>query len=173
VGILLPSIAYLSGTAGEKLNYEAGEDAVLPIDPTRRSANYTVKSLADPKARETLPPPATSDKLVVPTPQTCGQWLVDGKAPDGSDVHMGFSVNPPESEETVAPLEEKELVSVFGAKENVQLADDATSLAKAVGMVRVGREIFPWLMVLILILLTAENLLANKFHRERAATAAA
>lgn len=173
VGMLLPSIAYLSGTAGDRLNYEAGEDAVLPIDPTRRSANYSVKSLADPKVSLRLGPPATSDKLVVPTPQTCGQWVVDGKAPDGSDVHMGFSINPSESEETVVPLEERDLFTVFGAKENVQLADDATSLAKAVGMVRVGREIFPWLMVLILILLTAENLLANKFHRERAVPAAA
>lgn len=169
---LLQSIAYVSGTAGDKLNYEAGEDAVLPIDPTRRSANYTVKSLSDPKLTDRLGPPTTSDKLVVPTPQTRGHWLVDGKAPDGSDIHLGFSVNPPESEETVVPLEEKELVALFGSKENVQLADDAASLAKAVGITRVGREIFPWLMFLILILVTLENLLANKFHRERVPAAA-
>ena len=56
LGMILPTIGYLSGTAGEKLNYEAGEDAVLPIDPSRRSANYTVKSLADPKVSERLGP---------------------------------------------------------------------------------------------------------------------
>ena len=32
--------------------------------------------------------------------------------------------------------------------------------------VRHGSEIFPWLMLLILALVTAENLLANRFHRE-------
>jgi hypothetical protein len=169
---LLQSIAYLSGSAGDKLNYEAGEDAILPIDPTHRSANYTVKSLSDPKLTERLGPPPTSDKLVVPSRQTRGHWVVDGKAPDGSDIHLGFSVNPPESEATVVPLEEKELVSLFGAKENVQLADDAKSLERAVNNVRVGREIFPWLMLLILVLVTLENLLANRFHRERAPAAA-
>lgn len=171
LAILLQSIAYLSGTAGDRLNYEAGEDAVLPIDPTRRSANYTVQSLADPKLSERLGPPATSDKLIVPTPQTRGHWVVDGKSANGTDVHMGFSVNAPESEETVVPLEEKDLVSLFGAKEHVQLADDAASLAKAVGYIRVGHEMFPWIMMLILILVTVENLLANKFHRESVAAA--
>jgi hypothetical protein len=170
---LLQSIAYLSGTAGDKLNYEAGEDAVLPIDPTRRSANYTVKSLADPKLTDRLGPPATSDKLVVPMPQTLGQWVVDGKAPDGSDIHLGFSVNPPEAEATVVPLEEKELVGLFGSKDHVVLADDAASLKRAVEKVTIGEELFPWLMFLILIIVTLENLLANKFHRERAAAPAA
>ncbi len=32
-----------------------------------------------------------------------------------------------------------------------------------------GSELFPFLMFLILALVTAENLLANKFHRETAA----
>jgi hypothetical protein len=38
--------------------------------------------------------------------------------------------------------------------------------------VRVGHEIFPWLMVLILFLVTAENLLANRFYRESTPSAA-
>ncbi|HEY2159322.1 MAG TPA: BatA domain-containing protein [Isosphaeraceae bacterium] len=173
LAILLQSIAYLSGTAGDRLNYEAGEDALLPIDPTRRSANYTVQSVADPKLTERLGPPATSDKLVVTTPQTLGHWVVDGKAPDGSNIHMGFSINAPESEATVVPLDEKELVVLFGAKENVQLADDAKSLERVVSTQRVGHEIFPWIMLLILILVTIENLLANRFHREQAVPAVA
>ncbi len=173
LAILLPSIAYLSGTAGDRLNYDAGEDALLPIDPTRRSANYTVQSVADPKLTERLGPPATSDKLVVTTPQTLGHWIVDGKAPDGSDVHLGFSINAPESEATVVPLDEKELASLFGAKENVNLADDAKSLERAVKTGRVGHEIFPWIMLLILIVVTLENLLANRFHREQAVPAVA
>ncbi len=172
LAILLQSIGYLSGTAGDRLNYEAGEDAVLPIDPTRRSANYTAHSLADPKMSQFLGPKATSDKLVVPTPQTRGHWLVDAKAPDGSDIRMGFSINPREDEGTVNPLEEKELFALFGSKDHVVLADDATSLAKAVGTIRIGTEMFPWLMMLILILVTFENLLANKFHRERVAAPA-
>ena len=40
------------------------------------------------------------------------------------------------------------------------------SLERVTQEIRVGHEMFPWLMVLILILVTAENLLANRFHRE-------
>ena len=167
--VMLETVGYLSGTSSERLNYEAGEDAVLSIDPTRRSANYKVQG---PKPEETESPsvPPNSEKLVIPSPQSMGNWRVDGQAPDGSKVVMGFSVNVPESESTVVPLEEKDLNAIFGAKDNVNLADDAASLKRIVEDVHVGHEIFPWLMFLILIIVTLENLLANKFHRETATT---
>ena len=41
---LLNTVTYLSGAAGEQLNYEAGQDAILPLDPTRKSANYVIRS---------------------------------------------------------------------------------------------------------------------------------
>ena len=171
---VLQSVAYLSGTAADRLNYEAGEDAVLPVDPNRRSATYQVVG-PDPKYNESIALPPTSEKLVVANPQVRGQWKVEGKARDGTPVLLGFSVNPPESETIVAPLAESELVTVFGAKENVRLAQDAEGLIREQRNGRVGFELFPWLMALILLLVTLENLLANKFHRERteAPTAAA
>lgn len=166
LAVVLDSVAYLSGSSADRLNYEAGEDAFLPIDPARRSSNYNVQG---PEAKDTLRlgAPTGSDKLVVSAPGVVGQWRVEGKAPDGSPILLGFSVNPPESESTVVPLEEKDLVSLFGTKENYNLAEDARDLKRLVDKVRVGTELFPWLMVLILIIVTLENLLANKFHRER------
>jgi hypothetical protein len=80
---------------------------------------------------------------------------------------MGFSVNPAEGEEIVIPLEEKALFDLFGSKDYVKLAQDANDLRGKLHDVRVGFEIFPWLMMLILVIVTLENLLANKFHRER------
>ncbi len=164
--VMIDTVGYLSGTAGERLNYDAGEDAILSIDPTRRSANYSVQG---PKPEETESPNvgANSDKLVVTSPQSRGQWKVTGKAPDGSAVVMGFSVNVSEAESTVVAIEEKDLVSIFGSKDNVYLADDVGSLNRIIERQHIGREIFPWLMFLILIIVTLENLLANKFHRER------
>ena len=58
-----------------------------------------------------------------------------------------------------------DLDRLFG-KATYALASDPQSLERTVQGIRVGHEIFPWLMVLILILVTAENLLANRFHRE-------
>jgi hypothetical protein len=165
--VMLDTVNYLSGQSGERLNYEAGEDAILTIDPARRSANYRVRG---PNPEETETPSVTpnSDKLVIPSPQSRGQWRVEGKAADGSPVIMGFSVNVPEGESSLTPLEEKDLFAIFGSKDNVNLADDASSLKRIVEKIHVGVEIFPWLMFLILIIVTLENLLANRFHRERA-----
>ena len=56
---------------------------------------------------------------------------------------------------------------MFG-KDGYALADDADTLEKLIDVVRVGHEIFPWLMMLILLLVTAENFLANTFYKEPA-----
>ena len=39
--------------------------------------------------------------------------------------------------------------------------------------IRVGRELFPWIMMLILVVVTLEGLLANRFYRETAQPAPA
>ena len=42
-----------------------------------------------------------------------------------------------------------------------------------VSSIRIGRELFPWLMLLILIVVTLEGVLANRFYRESARPVAA
>ncbi|WP_435018884.1 BatA domain-containing protein [Tundrisphaera sp. TA3] len=168
VGVMLETAPYLAGTVGETLNYEAGQDVVLPIDPGRRSTNYTVQG-PDPKVTDRLAPPATSDDLLIPSPASLGQWAVEGKAPDGTPVRMGFSVNAPQAESQVVALKPGELDAAFGGKEFYKVADNAQGLRDAQASGRVGTEIFPILMFLILLLVTAENVLANKFHREAVA----
>lgn len=166
------TIPYLAGVASETLNFEAGQDVVLPIDPTRRAKNYIVASEDaqkddDGKSRQRLSPPITADSLVVVSPQI-GQWTVTGDDPSAATPRMGFSVNAPAGEMAYVPLETSDLDALFG-KKGYMLSDDAQSLKKQIGFIRVGVEIFPWLMALILILLTLENLLANRFYRESAA----
>ena len=95
--------------------------------------------------------------------------------PEGAAATLGFSVNPPLAETQLVPLEPRDLDALFG-KTNYHLADDPESLNRAITRGRVGHEIFPWLMALILMVVTAENFLANTFHREggaRSATVAA
>ena len=91
----------------------------------------------------TLPLPPNTDKLLVPTPQVRGQWRVEGQATDGSPIAMGFSVNAPEAEATVVPLKEEELITLFGNKDFVQLADDAAGLERAMNIGMYGRGDLP------------------------------
>jgi len=174
LAIQLQTVAYLAGIAAERLNFEAGQDVVLAIDPTRRFKNYVVQG-PDAKTTDRLTPEATSDALVIVTPQPVGQWKVTASGPEGAVATLGFSVNPPLAETQLVPLEARDLDALFG-KNNYHLADDPESLNRAITRGRVGHEIFPWLMALILVVVTAENFLANTFYSEggaRSATVAA
>ncbi|HMB07657.1 MAG TPA: BatA domain-containing protein [Isosphaeraceae bacterium] len=164
------TVPYLAGTSGEPLIYEAGQDVVLPLDPTHRYRNYIVQG-PDQKTSDRLSPAPASDSLLIVAPQPIGQWTVSASGPEGTGTTLGFSVNPPLAETQLTALGAGDLDALFG-KDNYKLATDAESLRRATEQARIGHEIFPWLMFLILILVTAENLLANTFYREGAPKAA-
>jgi hypothetical protein len=165
--LMTRTVPFLAGASNERLTYEAGEDVSLPIDTTRRFKNYIVQG-PDARPSDRLSPPATNDALVIVAPQPIGQWSVLAAGDDGAKATLGFSVNPPLTESQFSALEKRDLDALFG-KAKYALADDPQSLERATQIERIGHEIFPWLMALILILVTAENFLANRFHREGAA----
>ncbi|WZO99875.1 VWA domain-containing protein [Isosphaeraceae bacterium EP7] len=171
VWLMIQTVPYLAGTSDERLNYEAGEDVILPLDPTKRVTNFTVTEPDGKTDRQTPTPGSTG--LVLVAPQQIGQWSVAGPSADGGIVEAGFSINPPLSEATTTPLQTAQLDSMFGGKDKYKLADDAEKLRTVVEGVRHGQELFPWIMALILLLVTAENLLANTFYREGAGPKAA
>ena len=166
--VINQTVPYVAGTAGERLNYEAGQDAVVTIDPGRRASSYTVEG-PEANLSQRLAAPVSSDLLLVAAPSKEGQWVVKGTGPDGSKMKMGFSVNVPAAEAQVVALKPNDLDGLFGGKDNYKIADSAEGLREAIRGTRVGSELFPWIMLLILALITAENLLANKFHRDTAA----
>ncbi len=161
------SVSYLSGAVEEGLVFDAGKDVVLPIDPTRRLKDYVVQAPND-KVVETLSPAAGSDALVISSPQQLGNWVVKGTGTEGGAEVIGFSVNPPVSETQFTPLEKTDLDRLFPGKDRYSLSDDPASWRQDIKYGRVGRELFPWIMFLIMILVTLETVLANRFYRETA-----
>ena len=94
-----------------------------------------------------------------------GQWTVMAKDAENKQTQLGFSLNPPKTESQLSPLLPTDLDAIFG-KDGYTLAEDAKTLQTAVEKIRVGNELFPWLMMLIMIIVTLENLLANTFYKE-------
>ncbi|APW63798.1 BatA domain-containing protein [Paludisphaera borealis] len=158
------TVPYLAGATSDQLNFEAGDDVVLNLKPDARYQNFLVTG-PDEKTTERLSPPVVGDPLKITAPQHLGQWTVTALGPDNQKTMLGFSLNPPRSESVMTRLEPAELDAMFG-KDGYALADDPESLKKLIDVVRVGHEIFPWLMMLILLLVTAENFLANTFYKE-------
>ena len=80
---------------------------------------------------------------------------------------LGFSLNAPRAESQFAPLEKADLDVIFG-KDGYHLAENAQAYVQQEKISRFGYEIFPWLMFLIMIVVTVENFLANTFYKEPA-----
>jgi hypothetical protein len=169
--LMTETVPYLAGVAEERLTYEAGDDVRLPIDPTQRYTNYTVQ-WHNAKTSDRLGEPVAGTALVIPAPPQVGQWTVTASGPNAkAPATLGFSVNPPRGESQLTLLETKDLEALFGGKDNYSLIDNSENMNREVGMRRVGRELFPLLVLLILLVVTAENILANTFYRERTTAA--
>lgn len=174
VQLMMNTVSYLSGNFGESLSIEAGDLATLPIEPGQRLTEVNAQPPGPGKVVRLGDPPAgralvvsTRDKNLK-TEEMIGQWSLTARRQNAPPLNFGFSVNPPHAESDLTPLDPKAFEALLG-KDNYQVADSLEGLIKAVDIGTVGREIFPWIMMLILILVTAENALANLFYRERAA----
>ncbi len=167
------SVSYLAGTGEENLNFDAGRDVLIALDPTRRSKAYVVEDPAK-KTSDLLRPPAGSDSLVVVAPQQVGNWRVKGQGAAGNEETFGFSVNPPAIESQFVPLETKDLDALFGgpAPKKYLLIRDPSKRQGDVDRVKFGQELFPWIMALILLIVCLEGVLANRFYRETGTRAA-
>jgi hypothetical protein len=167
------TVPYLAGTSSEQLNWEAGENVLLSLGPGARFQGFLLTG-PDEKTTESLTPSANSEFLEIVAPQVLGQYKVMAKDAENHQTQLGFSLNPPRDESKYIPLEPRELDTIFG-KDGYRLAEDAKTLKDMADTARYGYEIFPWLMILILIVVTLENVLANTFYKEspRPATAGA
>ncbi len=157
-------VPYLAGSSSEQLNFEAGENALLSLGPGSRFTSFVLTG-PDPKTPPQSVPSPSSDFLEVTAPQAIGQWTVKAIAPDKTAKELGFSVNVPHAESQFAMLEKPDLDTIFG-KDGYLLAEDAKSHHEIETLKRYGYEIFPWMMLLILIVVSLENVLANTFYRE-------
>jgi hypothetical protein len=161
------TVPYLAGTLTRKLTVEAGEDVLLSVDSAKRLTGFSVIG-PESKQAERLNAPLKQGTLVVAQPAQIGPWKVLGTGPDGTSEALGFSVNVPASEMDLRTVDAGELDTILG-KDQYGLADGPEGLKREVMTTRYGRELFPWLMMAILVLVTIENALANRFYKETGA----
>lgn len=171
------SVLYLTGTMGLKLSVEAGEGVTLPLAPNSQYTDFHAQPPGEAEAVR-LNAPTGGGALVVPAMtmvgpgrDPTGDWTVTASRSEGKADTLGFSVNPPSEETRLETLSTDDLDSAFG-KGKYELAGDSKELKEKVTIRHVGREIFPYIMLIILVLVTLENALANTFYKERAPTAA-
>jgi hypothetical protein len=162
--LMYQTVPYLAGATNPQLNFEGGENVLLKLAPTARYTSFLLTG-PDPKSKPRLVPSPSNEFLEVVEPPDIGIWWVKANSTDNRVTMLGFSVNAPRSESKFEPLQKPDLDTIFG-KDGYFLVEDVQTLKAKETFARLGYEIFPWLMFLILIVVTLENFLANTFYKE-------
>ena len=151
---------YAAGARSARWNYVTGEPAEMPQDATGDPTSY---QLARPTGPLQIVKPVQGS-VRIPWTETPGHYRLKGI--DAPTVLRGFSVNYPDTDSDLSRLTLDE-VAAFFPSERFQLARDLDELEQQQGSQRVGREFYPYLAVLLAILLGLEQVLADRFYRSR------
>jgi Aerotolerance regulator N-terminal len=155
---------YLVGSSGEQLNYQAGQTALLRLAPSEQVTSYVLDIPGAAPVRQTLTPGQTD--MSIASTETLGNYRVRAGGRGGS-LDRGFSVNCSPALSELARIDFAQIADALG-KDRVELARSREEIEVRVGQGRVGRELFPSLILALAIVLGIEQLLANRFYRNTA-----
>lgn len=153
---------YLSGVSDGQYNYAAGNFVNVELDPNKPLTLFTITDPTGHVDRVTAEPRAAV--LTVPSVRKLGHYQVEAKEGDRS-FFSGFSVNEQEEESQLAPVGNDQLRKLIGEDRTV-VARSTDSLDRVVDEARVGRELFPWLMLIVIAIVCVEGYFANRFYRQ-------
>lgn len=151
--------AYLVGGSEQQLNYLAGQTAIVPTDDAKHGSYM----LTTPSG---LSFPITADlkrrEVAITATDQVGNYRL--QAGGSSGVNLGFSVNYAADQTRLDRLADQELAGVFGPIK-FRLARTRHEIDRDISAGRVGRELFPPLIVIVALILGAEMFVANRFYK--------
>lgn len=156
------AMAYLVGGDHQRLNYTAGESAVVHVGADERAPVYALTTPRSDQIR--LPLDDKQNALVVAATEAPGNYRLQAGGGD-KKVELGFSVNLPRDISQLERTTPEELKTVFGDAP-FRLARSRDEIDRSVSAARVGQELFPYLIVLLVVVLAAEQVLANRFYQD-------
>jgi len=149
---------HLVDTSSTKLNYLAGETALLPNSRGRHPDRYQLFTpLGQPQDVA-----AADGSVTVKFTEYPGAYRLKGIR--GGPVVRGFSVNLPKAASELARLPRSDLDGILGPN-RYHYARSEDEIVLGVGEARLGREFYPFLIALVAIVLAMEHLLASRFYR--------
>jgi hypothetical protein len=159
---------YLAGeTQDVRMNFLSGQAepvVALPLEP--RFPIYSVRHGAD--VVLTVTPGENQRELFLKQITTPGNYTVTGGSGDDTQGKAvgGFSVNIPPEESDLTRVPAAEIETLLGANAVVPVERKTPLRDSLSGHWSQPLELFPPLMIALLLLLAVENLLANRFYRK-------
>ena len=148
---------YLSDQVGEAWNHNAGQSVSVAAPPDIVERTW---QLVTPRG-DWQNIRAEEDRFVVSQTDAPGTWRLKPAVPN--ETGLGFSVNLSDETTNLARLEPDRLEKILG-EDKFTLARGTDEINRGVGRARVGRELFPFLMLVVVGLLAMEHLLSNRFY---------
>ena len=146
---------YLVQEQETRLNYAVGEEASLKIESNRTPKRF---QLFTPKGDWQEVSAAGRDVHVSFTEQP-GTYRLKS-----DDQQLGFSTNLSTDVSNLTRIGAGKLDKLFGA-EQYRIAKSEDEIQRDIGEARVGREFYPILVIIFIVVLGMENLLSNRFYK--------
>jgi hypothetical protein len=153
---------YLAGGGATRLNYPAGATAVVPLTAGERQAMYVLTTPRGDQIR--TPPGEAGDSIAVTSTEMPGNYRLQAGG-GKEEVDLGFSVNFPPSVSRLNRAGQSDLKAIFG-ETPFRLARSRDEIDRSVSAGRVGQELFPYLIMLVVLVLACEMVLSNRFYQD-------
>lgn len=165
-------VKHLAGELEDaRFNHDAGAVVTVPLPPAFQFPTFTLRGPGLTGADTQVQRSSESNDLRLPQAQQAGQYSLTGP---NREAVASFSLNVPPVETLLLPRIGAEAIEdVFGPDSVVSLGQNRKIADALEGQLRQPLDLFPWLMLLLLLALVVENLLANKFYRDSPSAGAA
>jgi len=155
---------YLAGRSKSVFNYIAGESPVLSLDGSEGTNQFLLRKPGLQQTSLDVEPDMPS--LTINNADQIGHYRVIPREGD-SPFTVGFSVNASPGESDFAPMTTEELDNVLG-EGRYSVSKDIDGLAANVSIGRIGQEMFPFLLLFLLVVFCSEHIVANHFYDQDA-----
>lgn len=152
---------FLLGTGEKSYNYLTGQLVTLRPDVPQLPTSCIVKPPWGDGVR--IEPDAVRRVITFPATEQPGNYTVSSGGSGGvSRLQTGFSVNLPGQVWDLTRVTPEQAKAVCG--DRLQITNDRTKLEVGMLQTRTGRELFPLILLLVLIVFAAEYAVANRFY---------
>ena len=156
------TMQYLTGATKIKRNFKVGEPVEISVPAAKRFSQYRVSR---PRFRLTEGTfPFDESSILLTDIDEAGHYQLRS-AEEGIAFTTDFAANNIDEESNLAPINDDALNSILG-DERFSRVTNPEQLDRAVNLGRLGVEVFPVLMGLLIFLFCAEHLMANFFYDE-------
>jgi len=157
---------YVSRFTDLQHNFIAGDKPTIQMEGMNVARSFLLREPELRQSRRNLP--AGESQLLLKNLDQIGHYeLTDAES---QQAVGGFTINPLAAESDPTRLEESELDAHLG-EERYQLARDIDELKDDINASDLGQEVYPMLLMLLVVIFCGEHLVANRFYQQEQAAA--